>query len=99
MPKYICLRNCFVFDFLHYAGRTYDIPEGKPVSPKNFQLAEDVKPQPVTEPLKEEVKEMPPEPETEPTKTIPKGFYLCSKCEAIHRETSKLGKRHLKYKK
>jgi hypothetical protein len=29
---------------------------------------------------------------------IPPGHYWCGKCETLHRETSRLGKRHLKHK-
>lgn len=29
---------------------------------------------------------------------IPKGQYVCSKCSAVHRDSSKIGKKHLKYR-
>ena len=29
---------------------------------------------------------------------VPPGFYFCSSCKANHKETSKVGKKHLKYK-
>lgn len=99
MAKYICLRDCFVDNFYHYKDRTYDIPEGKPVSPKNFKLIGE--PKPVAEDEPKPIPDAPQsatEPSKEEAKAIPQGFYSCSKCQAVHRETSKLGKRHLKYK-
>lgn len=44
---------------------------------------------------KEPVKEKP-APRQKP-ETVPKGQFWCSKCNALHRETSTKGKRHLKY--
>ena len=38
--EYRCLRDCFTYNYLHYKGRTYDIPDGTEVSPKNFQPLE-----------------------------------------------------------
>lgn len=85
--KYLCLRDCYVGDSLYYQGQAYELPDDMRKSEKNFQLLEE---QPV---------EAKPVPDTQEKPREPKsGEYLCSKCLSIHRESSKLGQKHLKYK-
>ena len=85
--KYLCLRNCYVEDVLWRKGEVYELPDNMVKSEKNFQpLGE----QPVEEP----------EPKPKPVKpdVIPKGQFWCTKCKALHRETSNTGKKHIKHK-
>ena len=75
-----------------------------PVTVPSIEPAPEV-PQLETEPSKtatdtpavEEKIATPDEPPAEPTK-VPPGFYFCSSCKANHKGTSKVGKKHLKYK-
>ena len=85
--QYLCLRDCYVNDRFWQKGEAYELPDEMEKSEKNFKLVE---PQPITEPVTTETPEKPRE--------LKPGQYFCSKCQAIHRETSNLGKRHLKYK-
>ena len=85
--KYRCLRDCYVEDRLFEKGEIYELPNAFPKYEKNFELMDE----PTPEPVIADVTEKPREPKL--------GEYLCSKCNGIHRETSKLGKRHLKYTK
>ena len=41
MPKYQCIRDCFVSDRFHYEGRVYEMPDITK-SPRNFRLVEEV---------------------------------------------------------
>jgi len=90
--NYICLRDCYVGDRFRRQGEIYDLPDDMEKSPKNFRL--------VGEPEPESTPEAPPEPKPEPVKpdVIPKGQFWCTKCKALHRETSKIGQKHLKNK-
>ena len=87
---YTCIRNCFVNVQLWKAGKTYELPEAMEKDPKNFRLVG--APEPVIEPERTE-----PAKPTEPRALGP-GEYVCSKCENPHRESSKIGKKHLKHK-
>ena len=89
--KYRCLRDCYVEDRLFAKGEIYELPDAFPKYEKNFGLMDEPAPEPVTEPVVTVATEKSREPKP--------GEYLCSKCNGIHRETSKLGKRHLKYTK
>jgi len=97
--RYLCLRDCFVGDRFWKGGETYDIAEdGKmEINEKNFSL---VGPSPEPAPAGEKKEGQPEKPKTPQGKPdfIPKGQYWCGKCQTLHRETSKLGKRHLKHK-
>lgn len=87
--KYLCLRTCYVNDRLWKVGEVYDLPDGMEKSERNFKPVEqpvEVEPEQVTEPKPEPVK----------PDVIPKGQYWCTKCKALHRETSKIGQRHLR---
>ena len=94
--QYICLRSCYVGEVLRKGGRVYTLPEAMEKHPKNFRPVGEPEPIPkpaiesITEPLATDTPEKPPEPNL--------GEYLCSKCKSSHRETSKLGKKHLKHK-
>lgn len=84
--NYICLRNCYVGERLWKEGKVYDLPDSMEIHPKNFRLVgEAPAPEPVTS------KSSPIRPDV-----IPDGQYWCSKCLSLHRETSKIGKKHLK---
>jgi len=86
--EYLCLRNCFVGVRLWKAGRVYILPEEMEKDPKNFRK--------VGEPVIEEqgpITDTPDQP-----RELKPDEYSCSKCNSIHRETSKLGQKHLKYK-
>lgn len=89
---YRCLRDCYVGDMLWHQGKTYELPDDMVKSEKNFQPIEqpvEVEPEQVIQPVSD-TPEKPREPKS--------GEYLCSKCHSIHRESSKLGQKHLKYK-
>lgn len=90
--NYLCLRNCYVQDRLHYKGEVYELPDGFPIYEKNFKPVEGQEPEP-TPPADEPVVDAP-----EKAREPKIGQYLCSKCNGIHKEISKLGQRHLKYK-
>ena len=94
--KYICLRNCFVNTVLWKEGRTYELPDAMDKHPKNFRLVGE--PEPIPEPVIESITE-PASTDTPEKPREPKpSEYICSKCNSIHREISKVGKKHLKYK-
>lgn len=38
--KYLCLRKCYVGDYLYEKGEVYDLPDSLEKSPKNFQSLE-----------------------------------------------------------
>jgi len=84
-----------VNDRLWEKGEIYELPEGMEKSEKNFQAIEETKPE-----LKPESGAKPARPIAEKTKPskIPKGSFWCVKCQSLHKETSKVGQKHLKYK-
>ncbi len=82
--KYMCLRNCYVGERLWKEGRVYSLPDSMEKHPKNFRLVGE--PEPTVSDAPEQPRQLKP------------GEYLCSKCTSIHRETSKLGQKHLKNK-
>ncbi len=84
--EYLCLRNCFVNVMLWKEGRVYTLPAEMEKHPKNFRLVGEPEPVPAVSDTPEKSRESKPD------------EYLCSKCNSIHRETSKLGKKHLKNK-
>ncbi len=88
--KYLCLRKCWVGDRLWYAGVEYELPDKMEKAEKNFRLLESVETPVEVEELAPSIPEKPREPNP--------GEYLCSKCKGIHRESSKIGTKHLKYK-
>ena len=92
--KYLCLRDCYVYDRFWHQGETYELPDDMEKSEKNFKPVELPEPELAleSEPLLV-VANAPEKPrELKPSE------YLCSKCKTLHRESSKLGRRHLKYK-
>jgi hypothetical protein len=98
--EYLCLRNCYVGEVLRKGGKVYTLPAEMEKDPKNFRLVGETEteeaPQLAPEAASKEVAPDAPEKPREPKP----GEYLCSKCKSIHREigTSKIGKKHLKYK-
>jgi len=96
--KYLCLRDCFVNSRLWREGQTYDLPDAMEKSPKNFKPV-GAEPEPEAPPVLEApaTDQPTPEPPVEQP-PIPDGQYWCGKCQTLHRETSKVGKRHLKHK-
>lgn len=95
--KYLCLRNCFVGGVYYAQGQTYELEEEQVNSPKNFKF--------ISESGKAESgEEEPAKSQGAKTETgvkpdvIPAGMYWCFKDKVLHRENSKLGKRHLKYR-
>ena len=84
--QYICLRDCYVGEVFWARGTVCELPDDLDKSPKNFQLMEGGSaPESTTEILVR-------------TRTLLAGEYLCSKCSKIHREDSRIGKRHLMYR-
>ena len=85
--KYRCLRNCFINGRIYLKGEEHELPDSMVKSEKHFQ--------PLGEPV-----EVEPEPKPEPVKPdkIPAGMFWCPKCKILHRETSKIGQKHLKHK-
>ena len=91
---YVCLRNCYVGERLWKQGKTYELPDAMEKNEKNFQLLGEVPgPEKVSEPIPNA-----PQAVSSPVKpdTIPDGQYWCPKCSTLHRETSKIGKKHNK---
>lgn len=78
------LKTRMYTDYCPKCGKGYQvgIVEPKPEEPKSIQLPKEAKV------------------ENEPDAIRPpgKGEYFCTHCAINHRETSKLGKKHLKYK-
>ena len=91
--KYVCLRNCVVNDVLWKEGKAYELPEAMEKHPKNFRLVGEPEeaPQPAPKAASKVVAPGTPEKSREPKP----GEYLCSKCNSIHRASSKIGKRHI----
>lgn len=81
--KYRCLRNCFIGGQLYLKGEVHELPDSMRGSTK-FQALGQPEPEPEPEPVK-------------PDK-IPSGMFWCTRCKALHRETSKKGQKHLKHK-
>lgn len=102
--NYLCLRKCFVAGYLWQEGEVYSLPKDMQKDP-NFRPIKPPKPKKARAPKKPKtakVQQPAVHGEGEPTlpAVIPKGMYRCGKCEGnpLHRETSKIGKRHLKFK-
>jgi hypothetical protein len=98
---YLCLRNCFVNGRFYTEGQTYELGEGQMNSPKNFRLIESEDTKPAETEAKqtsgaEEINS--PKPQGVKPDVIPSGMFWCPNCKVLHRESSKLGTRHLKYK-
>ena len=85
MAKYLCIRTCFVNERLWQQDVVYDLPDE--MSKQHFQPVESA---PLEAPAQK--------PEPVKPENIPNGMYWCSKCETMHRESSKVGKAHLKHK-
>ncbi len=80
--KYLVLRNCFTAESQYFS-------KGDTVElPDEMYKAE----------KNFRSLETPPTNATEPLREPKPGEYLCSKCSAIHRDSSKQGKSHLKHK-
>jgi hypothetical protein len=95
--KYLCLRNCFVNGRFYTKGQTYELGEEQVNSPKNFKLVA-VKASPPEESGQGEGEESTKKTEGVKPNVIPKGMFWCSNCKVLHRESSRVGKRHLKFK-
>jgi len=95
--KYRCLRDCFVQDTLHKEGEIYELPDDFPKYEKNFELMDQPAPEPESGAV-EAPEQKPAAPEPVKPDVIPTGQYWCTKCKSLHRETSRIGKRHLGFK-
>ncbi len=80
--RYQVLRNCYAGEVFRRKGDVLELPDELVKDPANFR--------PLGEAPTEEEQRAPAAPR-EPGE----GEYRCSKCESNHKETSKLGKRHL----
>ena len=111
MGKYYVLRNCYTVEQRYFAkGDVVDLPDEMFKYEKNFApVGEVVDPTPKEPTTLKELQEKKPETAlavtqsvTTPAETPPEprlGEYLCTKCSTIHRESSGIGKRHLKHRR
>ncbi len=98
--KYRCLRNCFINGELYLKGEVHELPDSMVKSEKHFQpLGQpvEVEPEPIAEGVAEAWKAGAVAEPVKPDK-IPAGMFWCPKCKILHRETSKIGQKHLKHK-
>lgn len=100
--KYLCLRDCYVNDRFWSKGEVYELDVDMEKSEKNFKAVEAPEPEePETGTTfasssgAEAETQLPAKPKPD---VIPDGLFWCGRCETLHRETSKVGQKHLKYK-
>ena len=93
--KYLVLRDCFTEECRYFRkGDTVELPDEMYKYEKNFRAVD--APAEVDKTDTNEVGAT--GVVTEPQRELNPGEYLCSKCSAIHRDSSRVGKAHLKYK-
>lgn len=101
--EYLVLRSCYVGERLYKKGEVHELPKSLEKSPDNFRPlgipeAEAEAEEPLDSGFEEELME---KREMVDSLLEPKleGIYFCIGCGKNHNVTSKIGKKHLKYKK